>query len=99
MRYVYILRCQDESLYIGESDELKARIDRHNDGRGCVYTASRLPVTLVYAEQFATRIEAVKRERQLKRWTREKKEALIAGDLRKLKRLSQSRAGHISGNN
>ena len=91
MRYVYILRCDDGSLYIGECDELMPRLDRHNEGRGCGYTASRLPVTLVYAEQFASRIDAVKRERQLKHWTREKKEALIAGDLRNLKRLSRSR--------
>ena len=91
MRYVYILRCQDRSLYIGECDELMRRVDRHNEGRGCAYTASRLPVTLVYSEQFASRIDAVKRERQLKRWTREKKEALIAGDWHNLKRLSRSR--------
>lgn len=77
MRYVCILRCQDDSLYIGESEELMPRVDRHNEGRGCRYTAGRLPATLVYAEQFATRLEAAKRERQLKRWTREKKEALI----------------------
>ena len=90
MRYVYILRCQDGSLYIGECDDLTTRLDRHNEGRGCSYTVSRLPVTLVYAEQFASRIDAVKRERQLKRWTRAKKEALIAGDWRTLKRLSRS---------
>ncbi len=92
MRYVYILRCRDESLYIGETDELTSRVDRHNEGRGCRYTACRLPVTLVHAEQFETRLEAVDRERQLKRWTRAKKEALIVGDVRKLKRLSQSRS-------
>ena len=92
MRYVYILRCQDDSLYIGETDELTRRVDRHNKGRGCGYTASRLPVSLVYAEQFSSRIEAVHRERQLKRWTRAKKEALIAGDWPKLRRLSQSQS-------
>jgi predicted GIY-YIG superfamily endonuclease len=91
MRYVYILRCRDESLYIGETDDVMLRLHWHNEGRACVYTACRLPVSLVYAEQFATRIEAVKRERQLKRWTREKNEALIAGDLRALKMLSRSR--------
>ena len=70
MRYVYILRCQDDSLYIGESEDLMPRVDRHNEGRGCRYTASRLPVTLVYAEQFVTRLEAAERERQLKRLSR-----------------------------
>ena len=87
MRYVYILRCADGALYIGETDELSLRIQRHNEGRGCVFTATRLPVSLVYAEQFTTRDAAVKRERQLKRWTRAKKEALIAADLTLLKRL------------
>ena len=87
MRYVYILRCADDSLYIGETGDLADRLARHNDGRGCVFTASRRPVTLVYAEQHATRNGAVKRERQLKRWTRSKKEALVASDLRLLKRL------------
>lgn len=94
MRYVYMLRCHDNSLYIGETDELTQRVDRHNEGRGCRYTASRLPVTLVYAEQFASRIEAANRERQLKGWTRAKKEALIAGNWRVLKQLSQSHSAH-----
>jgi predicted GIY-YIG superfamily endonuclease len=52
-----------------------------------MFTARRLPVVLVYAEQYATRIDAVKRERQLKRWTRAKKEALVADDRALLKRL------------
>ncbi len=87
MRYVYIVRCSDGSLYIGETDDLTARVTRHNEGRGCVFTARRRPVVLVYSEQCATRREALKRERQLKHWTRAKKEALIAGDLVALKRL------------
>lgn len=94
MRYVYVLRCRDDSLYIGETDELTHRVARHNEGRGCQYTASRLPVTLVYAELFSSRIDAAKRERQLKGWTRAKKEALIAGNWPVLKRLSHSRSGH-----
>ena len=87
MRYVYILRCRDESLYVGETDDLAKRLARHNAGRGCLFTASRLPVALVYAEERALRDGALERERQLKRWTRAKKEALIAGNLRLLKRL------------
>ena len=87
MRYVYILRCADDSLYIGETDRPSSRLARHNDGRGCVFTASRLPVNLVYSEEYATHDEALQRERQLKRWTRAKKEALIAGDRPLLKRL------------
>ncbi len=87
MRYVYILRCADDSLYIGETDCLSSRLVRHNGGRGCAFTASRLPVSLVYSEEYATRDEALRREHQLKGWTRAKKEALIAGDRALLKRL------------
>jgi predicted GIY-YIG superfamily endonuclease len=87
MRYVYILRCRDQSLYVGETDDVVTRVIRHNEGRGCLFTASRLPVALVYAEQYATRLDALKRERQIKHWTRAKKEALIAGDKALLKRL------------
>ena len=84
---VYILRCSDKSLYIGETDDVDLRLTRHNDGRGSVRTSTRRPVVLAYSEVHPTRQAALKRERQLKRWTRAKKEALIAGDLDLLKRL------------
>jgi len=79
--YVYILRCADDSLYIGETDDVEARLQRHNDGKGCRFTARRRPVFLVYSEQYESRQSARARERQLKRWTRKKKEALIRGDV------------------
>jgi putative endonuclease len=85
--YVYILRCADDALYIGETPDLATRLARHNDGRASIFTAARRPVALVYAEQHSNRELALARERQLKRWTRAKKEALIAGDLRLLKHL------------
>jgi putative endonuclease len=85
--FVYILRCHDASLYVGSTDDLVARLERHNRGDGCSFTASRIPVTLVYAEEHQTDDRAQKRERQIKRWTRAKKEALIAGYLLLLKRL------------
>ena len=87
MFYLYILRCSDDSLYIGVTDDLEARIARHNRGEGSSHTARRTPATLVFAEAYRTRIDAGKRERQIKRWTRKKKEALIGGDLRTLKHL------------
>ena len=87
MWYVYILRCADNSLYISETDDVDLRLTRHNDGRGSVRTSTRRPVVLAYLEIHLTREAALKRERQLKRWTRAKKEALIAGDLDLLKRL------------
>jgi len=87
MWYVYILRCADDSLYIGESNNVWLRVLRHNSGRAAKYTASRLPVSLVHSELFPNRPTALARERQLKRWTRAKKEALVAGDRALLKRL------------
>jgi predicted GIY-YIG superfamily endonuclease len=85
--FVYILRCSDDSLYIGETDDVAARVSRHNDGRGSSFTATRRPVRLAFAEGHESRRSARAREKQLKRWTRAKKEALIAGDLAELKRL------------
>ena len=87
MVQLYILRCADGALYIGVTEDLAGRLARHNEGRGCAFTATRCPLSQAYAESFATRREAMARERQIKRWTRAKTEALIAGDLRGLKRL------------
>ena len=87
--YVYILRCADDSLYIGETDDLEGRVRQHNDGHGCRFTARRRPVFLVYSEeQYESCQSARTRERQLKRWTRSKKEALLRGDVRSVQRLA-----------
>ena len=91
MFYVYILRCADENLYIGSAHNLDARVKAHNDGRGAAYTFKHSPVGLVYSEAFHSETEAVTRERQLKRWSRAKKEALVAGDIARLKSLSKRR--------
>jgi predicted GIY-YIG superfamily endonuclease len=87
MWFVYILRCIDGALYVGETNDIDQRLARHSDGRASRFTAQRRPVTVVYTERQPTRLAAVSRERQLKRWTRAKKEALIAGDLARLKQL------------
>jgi putative endonuclease len=84
--FVYILRCSDDSLYIGETNDVVARLSRHNDGRASSFTASRRPVHLVFTEVHDSREAALARERQLKRWSRAKKEALILGDQATLKR-------------
>jgi predicted GIY-YIG superfamily endonuclease len=84
--WIYILRCSDESLYIGHTMDVVSRESTHNEGKGGRHTARRRPVRVVYREQFASLHEAIKRERQLKRWTRAKKEALIAGDVARLTR-------------
>jgi len=92
MYYVYILRCADDSFYVGSAQDLDARVKAHNAGRGGAYTFRHRPVGLVYREAFCSVQEAVTRERQLKRWTRAKKESLIAGDLKRLKHLSKRRS-------
>jgi len=91
MYYVYILRCSDDSLYIGYTANLEARLKGHNMGLGAAHTHKRLPVKLVYSEPHPTRLAAVRRERQLKGWSREKKEALIRGDFASLCVLSKRR--------
>ena len=87
MWFVYILRFSDNSLYIGETNDVAARVTRHNDGRASLFTACRRPVQLVYTEAYPDRHGALSRERQSKRWTRPKKEAPVAGKLALLKRL------------
>ena len=77
--YVYLLRCSDHSLYVGRTKDLAQREHWHNDGHGAAYTAARRPVQMVYAEEHTSELNATRRERQLKRWTIAKKEALIAG--------------------
>ncbi len=77
MDTVYLLRCADGTLYCGWTNDLPARVAAHNSGRGAKYTRSRLPVRLVYWEEYADRHEALSREWHIKRMTREEKEALI----------------------
>jgi predicted GIY-YIG superfamily endonuclease len=91
MYYVYILRCADDSFYVGYARDPSERAAAHNSGQGAAYTFKRLPVELIYSETHATRLDAIRRERQLKRWTRKKKEALIQGDLARLRALSKRR--------
>jgi predicted GIY-YIG superfamily endonuclease len=85
--FVYILRCADDSVYIGHTNDLDARLDAHNDGRAASFTRRRRPASIVYSELHSTTVSAIRRERQIKRWTRAKKEALIAGDRLRLRQL------------
>jgi len=91
VHFVYILRCADGSIYVGQTHDVERRIAKHNEGMAAAFTARRRPVQVVYRESFPDRRAAVTRERQIKRWTRAKKEALIAGDLAALKRLATKR--------
>lgn len=78
---VYILECADKSFYVGFSDDVVKRLLRHNKGEGAEYTRKRLPVKLIYCEVFNERCDALKREKQLKGWSRKKKVALICKNL------------------
>ena len=77
MNYTYILKCKDDSLYTGWTNDLKKRITSHNAGKGAKYTKARRPVELVYYEESQTREEAMKREYAIKQLSRKEKEALI----------------------
>ena len=92
--YVYILLCSDGSYYIGVTNHLETRVLQHNQGlTEDSYTKSRLPVTVVYYESFMSPLQAIAREKQLKGWTRKKKESLIAGDEMGLKSFSECANG------
>ena len=75
--YTYILKCADGTLYCGWTNDLEKRLKVHNDGKGAKYTRSRLPVTLVYYEEFETAKEAQKREYQIKKLSRKEKLKII----------------------
>jgi len=91
--YVYILRCADGSYYVGIArGGLQKRVAEHEAGTFDGYTARRRPVTLVFHQDFDRVEDAVAAERQIKGWRREKKEALIQGDLAALPSLSRRTA-------
>ena len=75
--YVYILRCADGTLYCGWTNDLAARLDAHNSGKGAKYTRGRGPVELAYSEMFDTQSEAMHREAEIKKLTRPQKQALL----------------------
>ena len=78
MHCVYIVRCVDGTLYTGYARDPEKRAQGHNAGKGARYTAGRRPVSLVYVESFGSVGDALKREHQVKRWSRQRKEGLIA---------------------
>ena len=75
---VYILLCSDGSFYTGYTKDLKARIKQHQDGKGAKYTKSHRPEKVAYIEQFKTRGEAMKRERELKKLSHQQKQELAS---------------------
>jgi len=90
--YVYILQCADQSYYIGITNNLESRIWEHQIGINiCCYTYDKRPIKLLYFELSHDVIAAINREKQIKGWTRKKKEALMKNELEELKRLARKR--------
>ena len=75
--YVYIIKCKDNSLYTGMTNDLHKRLKAHNSGKGAKYTMTRLPVKLVYKEIYRTKEESLRREREIKKLKRSEKLALF----------------------
>ncbi|MFC5571099.1 GIY-YIG nuclease family protein [Lysobacter yangpyeongensis] len=90
----YMLRCVDRSYYIGRTDDLEYRLAQHHAGALPCYTLKRRPLELVFSQEFVTREEALAVERQLKGWSRAKKEALIRADRATINRLGRGRHRH-----
>ena len=88
--FTYILECSDGSYYVGHAVNTDRRFGRHVDGSGAQHTTVHPPKRVVYSEQFDTEQKAIARERQIKKWTRAKKKALINGDTAALRDLSKS---------
>ena len=89
--FVYILRGSSNQLYIGQTNDINNRVSQHTNknSKAAKFTRDNNGFKLVYSEEYFTRAEAMRREVQLKGWRRVKKEALIKGDLLKLKSLSR----------
>ncbi|MBI5973891.1 MULTISPECIES: GIY-YIG nuclease family protein [Staphylococcus] len=75
--YVYIVKCSDNSLYTGYAKDVEARVAKHNAGKGAKYTKIRRPVVLVYQELYTSKSEALRREYEIKTFTRQRKLKMI----------------------
>ncbi len=93
--FVYMLRCADGSFYVGSAtgEDLTLRIAQHQAGTFEGYTSLRRPVELLWSQYFDRILDAIAAERQVKGWSRAKKQALIGGDWDSLKRFSKRRGG------
>jgi len=92
MHFVYVLHTRDNALYVGVTETVAQRLSTHNSGKGAKWIKRDRGAQLVYSEPYLTLSSARKREVQLKKWSRAKKEALIVGDATALKELSRSRS-------
>lgn len=90
--YIYILLCNDKSYYTGITNCIETRFQQHRDGiNPTSFTYTRRPLRLVYVEEFFDVWQAIRREKQLKKWSRAKKQALIKENLQRLIVLSKNR--------
>jgi putative endonuclease len=95
--YLYIVKCRDGSYYVGTTrSSLEIRIAQHNAGTFPGYTSSRRPVELIFSEWFERITDAIEAERQLKGWSRAKKEAFMRGDTALLEQLAKRRSSRFS---
>ncbi len=96
--FVYILKCNDGSYYTGVTNNIEKRFYEHQEGliRDC-YTHEKRPLELLLVEEFHDVEEAIRREKQIKGWSRKKKKALIVGDFDELVKLSRSHPSTSSG--
>jgi putative endonuclease len=85
--FVYILKNPKNVIYVGQTGNLNARLSQHLGSKAAKFTKDYRDFRLVYSEEYQTQIEAMRREKQIKGWTRAKKESLILGDLDLLKKL------------
>jgi putative endonuclease len=86
--YMYLLECSDGSYYTGSTIDLDLRLMQHQEGEGSNYTKKRLPVKLMYFEEYQRVYEVFYPEKQVQRWSRKKKEALMYGFSDELKKLA-----------
>ena len=91
--WIYILKCADGSYYTGHTNNLEKRVAEHQMGEIPGYTSNRRPVILVFCEEMESRQDVFARERQVKGWSRKKKEALMKGDWNELSRLAKNSNG------
>ena len=89
MAFMYILKCRDGTYYTGSTKDIERRFMEHQSGAGAEYTQKRLPVELVYFEEYNRIDDAYLREKQVKGWSRAKKNSLINGELNQLPSLSK----------
>lgn len=87
--WMYILLCSDGSYYTGSTNNIELRLEQHQSGEGANHTKKRLPVELIYLEEFDRIDEAFYREKQIQGWSRNKKEALVKGQSDDLKKLAE----------